>query len=80
MTAERPAVDERLTLTELEDAWSLLPAEERADALKELPQAEAQDFFFGLPSHEQAEGACAPSSQRDQIRLLAPSSPSIREA
>ena len=74
MTAERPAVDERLTLTELEDAWSLLPAEERADALKELPQAEAQDFFFGLPSHEQADVVLAfpPEERRTWMRILPP--------
>ncbi len=74
MAPERGTLEEPLTLEELEDAWSLLPAEERVAALRELPPAEAEDFFFGLPSQEQAQIILAfPVEQRRTwIRILPP--------
>jgi len=67
-------VEERLTLAELEDAWPLLPAEDRAEALKELPPAAAHDFFFGLSSQDQADivAAFPKEERRSWMRILPP--------
>jgi magnesium transporter len=68
------SVDERLTLEELEDAWRLLPPEDRVEALKELPAAQGQDFFFALSSQDQAQVVLAfpPEERRSWMRILPP--------
>jgi magnesium transporter len=73
MTPDAPAQD-RLTLEELADAWRLLPDEDRVAALKELQHEQAQDFFFGLPTAEQARIVMAVPAEerRTWIRVLPP--------
>ena len=77
MTPDPGTLEERLTLAELEDAWSLLAAEDRADALRELPPAQAQDYFFGLRSQEQAQVVLAfpVEERRTWMRILPPDGP-----
>ena len=74
MSPNRSDLEDRLTLAELQDAWALLPAEDRVDALKELPPAAAQDYFFGLSSQDQAQVVLAfPLEEwRTWIRILPP--------
>ncbi len=74
MSPDRMDLDDRLTLDDLEDAWALLPAEDRVEALKELPPAQAQDFFFGLSSQDQAQVVLAfpPEDRRTWMRILPP--------
>jgi len=73
MTQGTP-VQDRLTLDELADAWQLLPDEDRVVALKELSQDQAHDFFFSLPTVEQARIVLAlPSEERRTwLRILPP--------
>ncbi len=73
MTQGTP-VQDRLTLEELADAWRLLPDEDRVVALKELSQDQAHDFFFSLPTIEQARIVLAlPSEERRTwVRILPP--------
>ncbi len=42
-------------LTDLRAAWSVMSADERIDALKLLPEDEAEEFFLGLTAREQAQ-------------------------
>ena len=74
MSPNRSDLEDRLTLAELQDAWALLPAEDRVDALKELPPAAAQDYFFGLSSQDQAQVVLAfpLEERRTWIRILPP--------
>ena len=74
MSPDRADLEDRLTLEELEDAWALLPAEDRVDALKELPPAQAQDFFFGLSSQDQSQVVLAfpLEDRRTWMRILPP--------
>ena len=74
MTPDPGTLEERLTLAELEDAWALLAAEDRVDALRELPPAQAQDFFFALPSQQQAQVVLAfpVEERRTWMRILPP--------
>ncbi len=74
MSPDRTDLDDRLTLDDLQDAWALLPAEDRVEALKELPPAQAQDFFFGLTSQHQAQVVLAfpPEERRAWMRILPP--------
>ena len=74
MSPDRTELEDRLTLDELQDAWALLPIEDRVDALKELPPAQAQDFFFGLTSQQQAQVVLGFPSEdrRTWMRILPP--------
>jgi magnesium transporter len=76
MTAARnePDLDERLSAADLRDAWPLLSAEDRALSLREAPRSDAEDVFFGLTAHEQAEilRALPPDERRSWLRLLPP--------
>ena len=74
MTPDPGTLEERLTLAELADAWALLAAEDRVDALRELPPAQAQDFFFALPSQQQAQVVLAfpVEERRTWMRILPP--------
>ena len=76
--AEQPAppepTDEELTPEELRDAWPLLDLEERADGLRVLPREDAEDFFIGLTSGDQAAllQHFRPGQRRQWMRLLEP--------
>jgi magnesium transporter len=74
MAPESGTVEERLTLAEIADAWPLLAVEDRVDALHELAPAAAQEFFFGLTSHDQSGVILAlpPEEQRAWMRILPP--------
>lgn len=74
MSPDRTDLEDRLTLDELQDAWALLPVEDRVDALRELPPAQAQDFFFGLTSLQQAQVVLGfpPEDRRTWMRILPP--------
>ncbi len=74
MSPDRTDLEDRLTLDELQDAWALLPVEDRVDALKELPPAQAQDFFFGLTSLQQAQVVLGfpAEDRRTWMRILPP--------
>ena len=74
MSPDRTELEDRLTLDELQDAWALLSIEDRVDALKELPPAQAQDFFFGLTSQQQAQVVLGfpPEERRTWMRILPP--------
>lgn len=74
MAPERDLTEERLSLAELQDAWQLLPPDERAWAFRQLPALDAEDFFLGLSSADQAAVllACLPEERRSWMRLLPP--------
>ena len=74
MSPDRTELEDRLTIDELQDAWALLPVEDRVDALRELPPAQAQDFFFGLTSRQQAQVVLGfpPEDRRTWMRILPP--------
>jgi len=61
-------------IVELAEAWSLLPLEDRVAGFKLLDPGEAEEFFFDLDAHDQAEllGALPAAQRRLWIRLLAP--------
>jgi magnesium transporter len=63
-----------LLVSELEDAWAVLSAEERLEGLRLLTHAEAEDFLLGLPARDQAELILATSAgeRRSWMRLLPP--------
>jgi magnesium transporter len=63
-----------LLVSELEDAWPVLSAEERLEGLRLLTHAEAEDFLLGLPARDQAELILATSAgeRRSWMRLLPP--------
>ncbi len=66
--------DARLTGDDLRDAWAVLSATERLEGFQHLKRAEADEFFLGLSTHEQAAMLRAmPSAERRLwLRLLAP--------
>jgi magnesium transporter len=74
LAAIEPETPERLSLDDLQDAWSLLVAEDRVDSFRALDRTEAEDFFLGLSSHDQAEllQGLPPGERRSWFRLLAP--------
>jgi magnesium transporter len=63
-----------LTTEELRDIWMILSQEERVTGFKLLPRTDAEDFFFELASHDQAQLLLAlPSHERRSwLRLLPP--------
>ena len=64
----------RVALDDLRDAWSLLDPEERIEAFQSLKTGEAEEFFLGLSSSDQAQIlAGLPQLQRQLwTRSLAP--------
>ena len=48
------APDAPLTIDELRDAWPVLAADERFEGFLALDRESADDFFLGLPAHDQA--------------------------
>jgi magnesium transporter len=59
---------------ELEDAWPVLSRDERVEGFRLLDGTDADDFFLGLSSREQAElvAALSPAEARRWVRLLDP--------
>ena len=76
MTAARQPFDleDRLTGSELRDAWPLLSAEDRALSLHLAPRADAEDLFLGLMAHDQAQIVLElpVEERRSWMRLLPP--------
>ncbi len=66
--------DDRLTTSELRDAWVLLSADERIEGFHQVDPAEADDFFLSLSSREQASmlRGLQPGERRLWFRLLPP--------
>jgi magnesium transporter len=66
--------DDRLTTAELRDAWALLSGAERIEGFHQVDPADADDFFLGLSSREQAQMLLAmqPGERRVWFRMLAP--------
>ena len=66
--------DSFITLEELENIWSLLSKDERIEAIHTISRHEAEEFFFRLPSKDQAEILLNlhPEEQRSWARLLPP--------
>ncbi|HEY5920380.1 MAG TPA: magnesium transporter [Kofleriaceae bacterium] len=83
-TGELPAIqaepapveedDDQLSIDELRDAWPLLDLEERSDGLRVLPREDAEEFFIGLSSHDEAQLMLhfRPGQRRQWMRLLEP--------
>jgi magnesium transporter len=63
-----------LSADELRDIWMILSPEERVDGFKLLPRTDAEDFFFELAAHDQAQLLLAlpPHERRSWLRLLPP--------
>jgi magnesium transporter len=59
-------------LADLKAAWTVMSPDERIDALKLLPEDEAEEFFLALTSREQAQLLCClPNlTKRTWLRLL----------
>jgi magnesium transporter len=59
-------------LADLRAAWAVMSPDERVDSLKLLPEDEAEEFFLGLNSREQAQVLCClPTlTRRTWLRLL----------
>jgi magnesium transporter len=71
--AEGPTTPETSELlADLTAAWACMASDERNEALKLLPEDEAEEFFLGLSSRDQAQLlACMPSIQkRTWLRML----------
>ncbi|MGK3989815.1 magnesium transporter [Sorangium sp. So ce136] len=65
---------ETITAAELSMSWSALESDERVQAYRRLRREEAEDFFQGLPSADQAAllAALTKGERRLWLRLLAP--------
>ncbi|TAK29025.1 MAG: magnesium transporter [Myxococcaceae bacterium] len=66
--------DARLTGDELRDAWAVLSSIERLEGFQHLDRSEADEFFLGLSTHEQASmlRSMRSGERRLWLRLLAP--------
>ncbi len=66
--------DDRLTGEELHDAWAVLSPAERLEGFQHLERSEADEFFLGLSTHEQAAmlRVMREGERRLWLRLLAP--------
>lgn len=66
--------DDRLTGEELHDAWAVLSPAERLEGFQQLERSEADEFFLGLSTHEQAAmlRVMREGERRLWLRLLAP--------
>lgn len=69
-----PEIEEPLSISDLEEAWSLLVPSDRLDSFRALDRTDAEDFFLSLSARDQAELLLAlPSAERRSwMRLLAP--------
>lgn len=59
-------------LADLKAAWAVMSPDERIDALKLLPEDEAEEFFLALTSREQSQllALLPPGTRRAWLRLL----------
>jgi magnesium transporter len=69
-----PTAPEALTAPELEDVWPILSRDERAEGFQLLPADDADDFFLGLSTRDQAEllMELPERARRRWVRLLPP--------
>lgn len=67
-------LEEPLSISDLQEAWSLLVHEDRLEHFRALERTDAEDFFLSLSARDQAELLLGlPSAERRSwIRLLAP--------
>jgi magnesium transporter len=67
-------VQTALSAEELRDAWPILSIDERVEGFRLLPRDEAEEFFFTLSPHDQADiiASLPPSERRSWMRLLPP--------
>jgi magnesium transporter len=74
VVAEEQGELERLSADDLRDAWLVFAPEDRRLAFSQLPRAEAEDFFLGLPARDQEELVLAlpREERRSWVRLLPP--------
>ena len=63
-----------LNADDLQDAWTLLPRDERVEGFRLLPADEAEEFFLDLDASSQYElvAGLRPAEQRLWLRLLPP--------
>lgn len=66
--------DARLTGDELRDAWAVLSPTERLEGFQHIERADADEFFLGMSTHEQAVmlRSMPGPERRLWLRLLAP--------
>ncbi len=75
MSPRRPSYfKERVSADDLREAWSLLSPTDRLDGFKVIERTDAEEYFLGLPSLDQAEllHSLPMAEKRAWIRLLAP--------
>ena len=67
-------VQAALSAEELRDAWPILSIDERVEGFRLLPRQEAEEFFFTLSPHDQADiiASLPASERRSWMRLLPP--------
>jgi magnesium transporter len=67
-------IEEPLSISDLQEAWSLLVPSDRLESFRALERTEAEDFFLSLSAGDQAELLLAlpAAERRSWIRLLAP--------
>ena len=66
--------EERLSISDLQEAWSLLVHSDRLESFRALDRTDAEDFFLSLSARDQAELLLGlpPAERRSWVRLLAP--------
>lgn len=71
---DEQAAGERVSADDVRDAWVLLTHEDRVQAFRELPRAEAEDLFLSIPARDQHELLLGlpPEERRSWVRLLPP--------
>src|SRR5688572_26945141 len=64
----------RIDAAELQEAWTLLPRDDRVEGFRLLPPDEAEEFFLDLPAADQYELIIGfrPGERRLWLRLLPP--------
>jgi magnesium transporter len=67
-------IDEPLSVSDLQEAWSLLVPADRLESFRALDRTDAEDFFLSLSAPDQADLLLGlpPAERRSWIRLLAP--------
>jgi len=67
-------LEEPLSISDLQEAWSLLVPGDRLESFRALDRTDAEDFFLSLSARDQAELLLAipPAERRSWMRLLAP--------
>ena len=66
--------EEPLSVSDLQEAWSLLVPSDRLESFRALERTDAEDFFLSLSARDQADLLLAfpPAERRSWMRLLAP--------